>query len=167
MDASTKRPVGVTIAAVLYSCGGIALLLGVLDPVFHEDSRSVATASLLIDLGFQAVIALTAGVGMWTRRKWGWWFGAFYLCYSVAMGLAVVLQLVLGTPNGVPGPYGAAVIRIVVSLVLLSYFFRGNVAQFFELAPSRRWKRLGLLLIAAIVTSLALAWVSMRVGPRG
>lgn len=157
-----KRPVGVTIAAVLYSFGGFVLLLGVVDALSHQELRSIATSGLLVDFGFQAVVALTAGIGMWTRQKWGWWFGAFYLCFSVALGSKTIFLWVLRKPNGGPGLDGAAVIRVVVSLVLLSYFFRGNVAQFFELAPSSLWKRLGMLLIAGIGASLALEGVSLR-----
>jgi hypothetical protein len=162
----TKRPVGVTVAAVLYSFGGIILLGGVAKSVATVELRSVVPGEsrLLTDLGFQGVIALAAGIGIWSRKRWGWWFATFYLCYSASLGFDVFLSPVLGRQQQVPLDYRGAIIRIVISLALLSYFFRENVEQFFELVAASRWRRLGILLICTIVASLALAGISTLVG---
>jgi hypothetical protein len=162
----TERPVGVTIAAVLYSFGGIILLVSVAKSVTTVELRSVVPgeSSLLTDLGFQGVIALAAGVGIWSRKKWGWWFATFYLCYSASLGFDLLLSPVLGRQQQVLLDYRGAIMRVVISLALLSYFFRENVEQFFELAATTRWRRLGILLVCAIAASLALAGISTLVG---
>lgn len=162
----TKRPVGVAIAAVLYSFGGIILLTGVARSVTTVELRSVVLGEsrLLTDLGFQGVIALAAGVGIWSRKKWGWWLATFYLCYSASLGFDLLLSPVFGRQQQVPLDYRGAIIRIVISLALLSYFFRGNVEQFFELAATSPWRRLGILLACTIAASLALAGISTLIG---
>ena len=83
-----NRPIGISILAVLYILGGVAILglqigtSGALQEAFKE--MGIATILGTLSLTFLGVLGVAAGIGMWRGKVWGWWLGAFYLTYSVA-----------------------------------------------------------------------------------
>lgn len=92
-----KRPVGITILAVLYFLSGVAIL-GMQVAFYrqlNEGLGGVGVSTVVAQLGifFLAALGLAAGTGMWLAKRWGWWLGAFYLTYSVARSINALIVL--------------------------------------------------------------------------
>lgn len=160
-----KRPVGISILALLYFVGGIGILG--LQIVFHRqlaDGLGSIGASVVVayvGIFFLAAIGIAAGIGMWLGKTWGWWLGAFYLTYSVARSISALFSLpglieAVGEPSGGAGrhyfKFGG---RIVVHSLICWYFFTPKVEGYFGVAGVPRKKRLAGLVSATVGTSAA------------
>lgn len=153
-----KRPVGITILALLYFVGGLGLLA--LQVVFHrqlaEGLGSIGATAVVAFLGifFLAAIGIAAGIGMWLGKSWGWWLGAFYLTYSVARSISALITLPgLLEAAGESAASGAKHYvkfggRIVVHSAICWYFFTPKVEAYFGVAAISRKKRLAGLVTA-------------------
>ncbi len=155
-----KRPVGITILAVLYLIGGVAVLglqLAMAPKLIAGFERSgIPAIQAHVALGFLGMLGVAGGVGMIRGKPWGWWLGAFYLTYSVARSAHALLLLPriaaqfnasadLLAPHYVK--FGG---RIVVHSLICWYFFTSGVEEFFAVAGTPRWKRLVLLIAATL-----------------
>jgi hypothetical protein len=164
-----KRPIGISILAVLYIIGGIGVLGiqlfmgGVLTQAFNL--IGISSISAVISLLFLGILGLAAGIGMWLGKKWGWWLGAFYLMYSVARNinaLIIIPNLVeqFGTPeSGLAKYYIKHCGRIILHSLLVLYFFKSNVEVYFQVENLNVWKRF-LKLFGATITAMGAAIVS-------
>lgn len=153
-----KRPVGITVLAVLYFLGGLALIG--MQVVFWrqlaEGLGSIGVSAVVGQLGifFLAALGLAAGTGMWLARSWGWWLGAFYLTYSVARSVSALIALPgLLEAAGESAANGAKHYvkfggRIVVHSAICWYFFTPKVEAYFGVAAISRKKRLAGLVTA-------------------
>ena len=170
-----KRPVGVSILAVLYVTGGLGTLA--IQILFSSSLLGAAeflgVSSLLtmVHFAFLGALGLAAGIGMWTGRKWGWWLGALYLLYSIARdtnALFTISDLVreYGEPEaGATRIYVKHAGRIIVNSLLILYFFKSNVVEYFQVAGIGTRKRflalvgttIGIVAIFAVGSLLASA----------
>jgi hypothetical protein len=173
-DANRQRPLGISILAILHFGGGI--LLGALQfPLlanFDElqgPLRTVGLAPVLlvIGVGFLALLAIAAGVGMWLGRKWGWWLGTFYYVYAIARNAAALVTVANMADELAAGPHGPGYYyvkhagRIVVHLLILLYFFKGNVLHYFGLEKLSKWKSISALVgvcLAIVGVFTVVAW---------
>jgi hypothetical protein len=137
-----KRPVGVTILAILAIIGGVLSLLlalfGALGTGLAASGAlatsgatapatgvlAFATASLAI-LG---ILYLAFGIGALMLKGWAWTLGV------IALVLGIISNLVSPLING-NGYTGSAITNIIISIVveglLLYYLFRPNVRAAF------------------------------------
>src|SRR5438309_9300336 len=73
-----KRPLGVTIIAILEIIGAIALLLL---------SFAAISTSFGISIVIAAIIRLIVAWGLWTLKRWAFWvavvFDALHFCYNL------------------------------------------------------------------------------------
>lgn len=155
-----KRPVGVTILAVLNLLGGLALLLmqTILWNKLGEGLQSIGISSAVgfAALVFLGVLGVSAGIGMLTGKRWGWWVGAFCLCYSVARNLnALIMIPSLVEQHGAPDAsvakfYVKFAGRAIINSLLALYFFKANVVEYFRVGEIAAWKRFTILLAATI-----------------
>jgi hypothetical protein len=174
--ASYPRPVGITLMAILLFGSGVAilamqfLLIGRLQEL-EGPLRAVGIPPVLVVLGvvFLGLLGTTAGVGMWFGKKWGWSLGAFYLVYAIARYTSAII-IVAGLPDtpdagsrGRVSFFAKQAGRIIVHLLILLYFFKGNVLHYFELQDLPRWKAL-LKMIGACATiggiARVIAWLA-------
>lgn len=150
------RPVGITILSVLYFLSGIAILA---IPFLFQgaslkgfESIGVSEIGAYLSIGFLALLGIFAGIGMWIGKKWGWWLGAFYILYSIARNTNALIMI-----PSVVEQYGAQDIevtsfyikhggRVIFHSLLLLYFFKGNVVEYFSVGGTSPWKRFGVLL---------------------
>ena len=154
------RPIGISVLAVLYFLGGLlALGIVVLGPgSMPAEFEELGVSGLLIAIRiiFWCALGIAAGVGMWTRKRWGWWLGAFWLFYSIARNVNALLML-----PGLVEQFGAQEVdvakyqlrfagRIAVSALLILYFFKSNVVAWFGVGATPGWKRVALLAGATI-----------------
>jgi hypothetical protein len=175
-DGTLPRPVGVSILAVLHVLFGVLLvgaqflMLARLSAM--EDSlRAIGMPPMLLLIGvlFLSVLAIASGIGMWLGTQWGWWCATFYYVYSVfrnGSALLTVASLADQMESSTRGPeyyimqYGG---RMVVHFLLLLYFFKGNVLEFFHLENVSKPKAIGILVgvcIAIMVFTSAIRWLS-------
>lgn len=170
----TARPTGVSILAALHLVGG-GLLFGVQFLMFanleamEESLRSIGIPPVLLIVGvmFLAILAIASGVGMWLGTKWGWWLASFYYVYSIfrnGSALFTVIAMADQLEGGSRGPeyylfkHG---IRIVVHFLLLLYFFKGNVIEYFGLATLSKGKAVGILVGICSAITLAMSVIGL------
>ncbi len=166
-----NRPVGVSILAVLHLVGGVlllgaqVLLLQNLDHV-SQGINVVGIPPILLVVGVMllAGIALASGIGMWLGTRWGWWCATFYYVHSIARNANALLMLsnfadeLAGGSRG-PGYYYAKFGgRVIMHFLLLMYFFKSNVLQYFGMDEVHKEKAVGkLITVTAAISGLSTA----------
>jgi hypothetical protein len=116
-----ERPVGITILALLNLLGGAAVL--VIQAVqWNKLAESLESIGVSSAIGFAAILFLGvlgvgAGIGMLIGKHWGWWAGAFYLFYSVARNLNILLMIPSVTERS-DGPEGDDLQKLMSSTVV-------------------------------------------------
>ncbi len=102
-----KRPLGVTIIAILEIIGAIGLLL---------TSLAAITTALGVSIAIGAILRLIVAWGLWTLKRWAFW-------------VAVILEVIHFFYNlynllvGHNSPAAGAIIGLIVNLVILIYLF--------------------------------------------
>jgi hypothetical protein len=171
-----ERPIGIMLLAGLALLSGL-VLLGALAIVLSQSAAAEAIGELGVYppllIGMMALVAgvlLGAGVGMWRGERWGWWLGAFMQVFSVVRNAAALV-----TVPGMEDPlveesedFQILLVRVigrsVVILLLIGYFFRGNVLEYFRLEEVNRVVALVALVVvsaALIATVTGLNWLAM------
>lgn len=139
---------------------------------FGRISRGMADVGLppalfVASMLFLAGIAIASGIGMWLGRRWGWWVATFYYVYGIARaanGLFTVMAIEGDWEASARGPeyyYIKFAGRILVHLLILLYFFKPNVLEYFGTTDVHRGKAIGKLVtvtavLAAIATGMAI-----------
>lgn len=133
-----KRPVGVTIIAVLAIIYGVfslllallgllgtALLASGVGAVANRYSAGTLVYATISD-AVLGILYLAFGIGAFTLKRWAWTAGV------IALVLDVVRQIVGVVMRGfTAGNTVSFIITIVVALVVLWYLFRPNVRAAF------------------------------------
>ncbi|HTU27567.1 MAG TPA: hypothetical protein VMF30_19310 [Pirellulales bacterium] len=156
-----KRPIGISILAVLHVIGGVVLvgLLLLLVAKFENLSPLAADLGVSAPMFVASIVLLTlltfaAGIGMWRGARWGWWTGAFYYLYSIVRhaGAIWLVYRLRDTLAGLPGGSETAhkqmikfAGRIIVSALIFAYFFKPSVLAYFRLEQFGRAKAIGIL----------------------
>ncbi len=179
-QSMSKRPVGVTIFAVLHLVGGV-LLVGVLlfglpmlfanlDRVTQVlDKIGVPPILLVASLLFLTGISLASGIGLWLGTRWGWWCTTFFYVYSItrnANALLTVSFFADALEGGSRGPeyyYAKFGGRVIIHFLFFLYFFKANVLEYFGMENLHKWKAVGILILitgtifefSTIIASLA------------
>jgi hypothetical protein len=131
-----KRPVGVTILAVIGIIYGIfsllLALLGLLGTAFlasgmgHVQYAAGALAYATISDAVLGILYLAFGIGAFQLKGWAWTVGV------VALALDIVRQIVGLVIQGFSVSKSViAIITIVIALLVLWYLFRRNVRSAF------------------------------------
>ncbi|MDP2690787.1 MAG: hypothetical protein Q8O95_00030 [bacterium] len=155
-----KRPILASLMAIVAILTGLSL--GLLVLAKWNDLPSLAT-ELLISEEFLALslliligIYLSAGIGLIMRRKWGWGIMFFAFEYSILRCLNFIItagwiyqydfsfftDLEMG---------GKALFRILLSTLLIIYFYRQKVAGFFHVEGQEKRNILNWTLIPILI----------------
>lgn len=142
-NTAGPRPIGVSVIAVLVALGGICLFIGAavfaalstaggflqeliemyagtIVPNIGELITAIALAIAAI-LAILGIISLVDAYGLWTGKGWAWYLTVILLILGIISGL-------LSLPAGI--------ISIIISGLLIWYFFRPYVKAFFGLGPA-------------------------------
>lgn len=98
-----------------------------------------------------SVIAFASGIGMWLGTRWGWWCATFYYVYSIARyGNALLLvdgfaEALEDDSRELESYYFKFGALIVFHFLLLLYFFKPNVVEYFGVSDIHKGKAVGLL----------------------
>jgi hypothetical protein len=121
-----KRPVGVTVIAIVAAAGGLLSLFGGASVLAGMSSGPLALAIIVIMFG---ILGLTLGVGFFTGAKWAWIAGVVIYIISIGLGIA---EIIYGGQVGLIG----GIIRTIAGIVIPIYLTRPKPKAFFGNSPS-------------------------------
>jgi hypothetical protein len=121
-----KRPIGVTIIAIVAAAGGLLSLFGGASVLAGMASGPFALAITVIIFG---ILGLALGVGFFTGAKWAWMAGIIIYIISIGLGIAEILY------GGQVGLIGG-IIRTIAGIVIPIYLTRPKPKAFFGKGPS-------------------------------
>lgn len=165
-----KRPIGISILAVLGVIGGVAILVMQAFIAKHygaaAEHTGVSAISMLVNLIVLGIWGLLSGIGMWIGKKWGWWLGATYISYSVLRNLNALLtisEIVAQNPDqsiDATKYYIKHIGRVIIHSLIACYYFKANVLEFFGYPIERRWKRILAYIGITILIFITLATIT-------
>lgn len=164
MEASYDRPAGVSLLAILVGIGGV-ILLGTQLIAFNklnEASSLIGVSSYFFQAAicFLGLIGITAAVGMWLGKKWGWWLALFYFAYAVSRDINVLFSISsISSQYSVPTEqitmnyikYG---IRILWDCFLMFYLCRDTASTYFQTLDIKKWKAMSIVFGICVVLFL-------------
>ena len=130
-----KRPFGISIISILYIIGGILSLIGILSGIQG-----------IVSFAF-GIVYIIVGWGLWKGKSWSWLSFIILTILGVVMSI-ISIAFIYMTPGfieqqqqqlaGNKSQYSLALgfaiiisIEIGVSLLLIYYFYRPHVKEFF------------------------------------
>lgn len=116
-----KRPLGVTIIAIIAAAGGVLSLFGGVSVLAGMSTGPLILAIIVILFGF---FGLALGVGFYSGAGWGWTAGVIIYLISIGLGIAEILY---GGNVGIIG----GIIRTVAGVVIPIYLTRQGPMSFF------------------------------------
>ena len=159
--AKSRFPVGIGVLSALLILGGSWMLLGCI-PLLRDPSRMDFVGEMLgawpaLVLGLvvlQAVLAISSGIGLALRAKWGWWIAAFLYTFGIASNAISPLGLWMRAETlGLSGsdlaiPLVKAGVAVVIQSLILVYVMRKR--SVFGVGYFSAMKSVGLLFAIAI-----------------
>jgi hypothetical protein len=121
-----KRPVGVTIIAIVAAAGGLLSLFGGASRLAGMGTGPIALAYVVIVFG---ILGLALGAGFFTGAKWAWMAGIVIYIISIGLGIAEILY------GGQVGLIGG-IIRTIAGVVIPIYLTRPKPKSFFGKSTS-------------------------------
>ena len=155
-DRPRRRPIGISILAVLHFAGSLALgalwiwLCTLDDTEQWLFEKGLSLAAFMAIGAVCTVLGIATGIGMWRGAKWAWWLASFYY-FSILFGNLCQLLLILplkarlleldeigleATRHG---------LRAFILLLFVAYLFRTHVLEYFGLASIRKLKAIAIL----------------------
>ena len=116
-----KRPVGVTIIAIIAAAGGVLSLFGGVSVLAGLSTGPLILAIIVSWVGF---CGLALGVGFYTGAGWGWTGGIIIYVISIGLGIAEILY------GGNVGFLGG-IIRIAAGVGIPIYLTRQSPKNYF------------------------------------
>jgi hypothetical protein len=147
-----KRPLGITIIAVLYFLGAAGYAAMLLLWLFFRDTlinlverisptASLAPALLLEMAGvvtiyflLMACFCAIAGNGVWKLQAWSWFVTIAFVCISLVFDATLLLRVLGHLPAGV---LVLGVLRLLFLGGLVWYLSRPNIRAAFKLSRNR------------------------------
>jgi hypothetical protein len=126
-QAKPKRPLGVTIIAIVAAAGGILSLFGGASVLAGMASGPFSLAIIVIIFG---ILGLSLGTGFFTGAKWAWMAGIIIYIISIGLGIA---EIIYGGPVGLIG----GIIRTIAGIVIPIYLTRPKPKAFFGKGRNR------------------------------
>ena len=120
-QSKPKRPLGVTIIAIVAAAGGLLSLFGGASVLSGMASGPVALAYIVIIFG---ILGLALGGGFFTGVKWAWMAGIIIYIVSIGLGIAEIIY------GGNVGQIGGT-IRTLAGIILPVYLLRPGPKSFF------------------------------------
>src|SRR5260370_5058996 len=96
-QSTPKRPVGITIIAIVAAAGGLLSLFGGASRLAGMGTGPVELAYIVIIFG---ILGLTLGAGFFTGAKWAWMAGIVIYIISIGLGIA---EIIYGGDGGLLG----------------------------------------------------------------
>jgi hypothetical protein len=120
-QSTPKRPVGITIIAIVAAAGGLLSIFGGASRLAGMGTGPVVLAYIVIIFG---ILGLTLGVGFFTGAKWAWIAGLVIYIISIGLGIA---EIIYGGQLGFIG----GIIRTLAGIIIPAYLIRPGPKSFF------------------------------------
>src|SRR5467141_1665391 len=120
-QSTPKRPVGVTIIAIVAAAGGLLSLFGGASRLAGMGSGPSGLAIIVIIFG---ILGLALGAGFFTGARWAWVAGIVIYVISIGLGIS---EIVYGGNVGFIG----GIIRTIAGIVIPVYLTRPGPKSFF------------------------------------
>jgi hypothetical protein len=120
-QSTPKRPVGITIIAIVAAAGGLLSIFGGASRLAGMGTGPFVLAYIVIMFG---ILGLTLGVGFFTGAKWAWIAGI--VIYIISIGLGIT-EIVYGGQVGFIG----GIIRTLAGIIIPVYLMRPGPKGFF------------------------------------
>jgi hypothetical protein len=120
-QSTPKRPVGITIIAIVAAAGGLLSIFGGASRLAGMGTGPFVLAYIVIIFG---ILGLTLGVGFFTGAKWAWIAGI--VIYIISIGLGIT-EIVYGGQVGFIG----GIIRTLAGIIIPVYLMRPGPKGFF------------------------------------
>jgi hypothetical protein len=149
LNSNTKRPIGVTILAILAIIGGIALLIGGFlfilfagllsgSPIEIGSDSSIDIASLSflpmilgIIMVIIGIIYLAVSYGLLKGKGWAWIVTV--IVTIIALIVQIVSAIIIGLVSGsIEAALVSHVIGIIIDGVIIFYLYRPHVRAYFK-----------------------------------
>src|SRR2546427_401620 len=121
LGPEAKRPLGVTIIAIVAAAGGLLSLFGGASRLAGMGTGPVELAYIVIIFG---VLGLALGAGFYTGARWAWMAGIIIYIISIGLGIA---EIFYGGNVGFVG----GIIRILAGIIIPAYLTRRKPKSFF------------------------------------
>ena len=116
-----KRPIGVTIIAIVAAAGGLLSLFGGASRLAGMGTGPIELAYIVIVFG---ILGLALGAGFFTGTRWAWMAGIIIYTLSIGLGIAEILY------GGQVGLIGG-IIRTIAGIIIPIYLTRPKPKSFF------------------------------------
>ena len=126
-QSKTKRPLGVTVIAIVATAGGVLSLFGGAAVLSGMASGPLLLAYSVVVFG---ILGLLLGYGFFTGPSWAWTTGIVIYLVSIVLGIA---EVVYGGNVGLLG----GIIRVVAGVIIPIFLTRNAPKQFFGKGPAR------------------------------
>jgi len=125
-QSTPKRPVGVTIIAIVAAAGGLLSLFGGASRLAGMGTGPIGLAYIVIIFG---ILGLALGAGFFTGARWAWMAGITIYIISIGLGIA---EIIYGGQVGFVG----GIIRTLAGIIIPVYLMRPRPKSFFGKASS-------------------------------
>jgi len=149
LNSNTKRPIGVTIIAILTIIGGIALLIGglgfisfagILSVVSSEESSTeaanIAALGILpmilgVFMVIIGIIYLIVSYGLLKGKGWAWTITIIVTIIGIVIQIISAVSTGLLTSSLASG-LATHIIGIIISGIIIFYLYRPHVRAYFK-----------------------------------
>ena len=173
--AELRRPLGVSILAVLTGVLGLILLAAfiVLLMNWRENNefainRRLAPSIFWFFTGLSVVLAFATSIGMWQGRKWGWWLACTGFVLFVIQNVGSVILVNLSSNASSIAAFLSVdslkfLVRGIIFVGILAYWLRRSVQRYFDLEKIGRIKAVVLAAVSGIRITLVITVVLQTV----
>jgi len=132
----TRRPIGIIALTILFMIGVVASFIsaisllfpgGLLEPIWrlnphaHQAFGQMGQWAIVL-MALVCVACVCTAVGLWRRRRWGYWLAVFMLTVNL---VGDVINVISGTER-------RAIVGIPVVALLLLYLMRKRTTEYFK-----------------------------------
>jgi len=114
-----KRPIGVTVIAIVAAAGGLLSLFGGASVLAGMSSGPLAIIVIIF-----GILGLALGTGFSTGARWAWMAGIIIYIISIGLGIA---EIIYGGQVGFIG----GIIRTLAGIIIPLYLMRPGPKSFF------------------------------------
>ena len=119
MSETQKRPIGITIIAILSIILGLVGILGGVLGILSLESEELAASLLALIIGF---ISLPVGYGLLKGKRWAWTLAIGTNLLSVILSIAVFAS---GDSDA-----SSVIIGILITALIVGYLMKPNIKAF-------------------------------------
>ena len=119
-EPKSKRPIGVSIIAIVALAGGLLSLYGGASVLAGNATGPFALAIIVVVFG---ILGIAIGAGFYTGARWAWMAGIIIYIVSIGLGIAEILY------GGSVGFVGG-IIRILAGIIIPVYLTRQKPRNF-------------------------------------